>query len=235
MNNEIFILSLSAASIGFLHTLLGPDHYLPFIALSEANGWTKRKTIVITALCGIGHVASSILLGIVGIMLGYALFNLESIESFRGDVAGWLLVAFGLLYTAYGIRFTHKNKSHEHLHPHDGDVLHSHRHSHIGNHSHVHAEKSKSTPWILFIIFIFGPCEPLIPLLIYPASQHSYFGAGVVSLVFGITTIATMLLVVLTGKSIFKFIPLKKFELHIHTLAGLVILLCGISIQFLGL
>ena len=31
MNDSIALLSVTAISIGFLHTLLGPDHYLPFI------------------------------------------------------------------------------------------------------------------------------------------------------------------------------------------------------------
>jgi sulfite exporter TauE/SafE len=174
-------------------------------------------------------------LGVIGIMLGAAVFSLEAIESFRGDIAGWFLILFGLFYTVYGVRFTHKNTSHEHLHPHNGDVLHSHTHSHSGEHSHFHENKSMKTPWILFLIFVFGPCEPLIPLLIYPASQHSFFGVAVVSSIFAIVTISTMLTIVVLSLTGIKLIPVKKIEKHIHTFAGLVILLCGISIQFLGL
>ena len=234
MNNEIIVLSTTAASVGFLHTLLGPDHYIPFIALAEAGKWSRKKTILITTLCGIGHVSSSILLGMVGIILGTALFSLQSIESFRGDIAGWFLITFGLLYTLYGIRLTYKNKTHEHHHPH-GEAVHSHLHSHAGEHTHFHDEKKKTTPWILFLIFVFGPCEPLIPLVMYPASQHNTSGIIVVSVVFSLITIVTMLSVVLISQSGIKMLPVKKFEKHMHSLAGLVILLCGISVQFLGL
>ncbi len=65
MTTEIAILCGTAASIGLLHTLLGPDHYLPFIVMSRARRWTMTRTALITLACGIGHVLSSVLLGLV--------------------------------------------------------------------------------------------------------------------------------------------------------------------------
>ena len=34
---SILILVITAASIGFIHTVLGPDHYIPFVATSKAG------------------------------------------------------------------------------------------------------------------------------------------------------------------------------------------------------
>jgi len=62
MDNSMILLSVTAVSLGFLHTLLGPDHYLPFIVLSEARKWTVKKTMLITFFCGLGHVGSSVIL-----------------------------------------------------------------------------------------------------------------------------------------------------------------------------
>ena len=45
---DIGLLVLTAASIGFVHTLLGPDHYLPFVAMGAARRWSTRKTLWIT-------------------------------------------------------------------------------------------------------------------------------------------------------------------------------------------
>jgi len=28
--------------------------------------------------------------------------------------------------------------------------------------------------WALFLIFVFGPCEPLIPLIMYPAAKLNF-------------------------------------------------------------
>ncbi|MCH7764784.1 MAG: hypothetical protein IIB95_13800 [Candidatus Marinimicrobia bacterium] len=54
---ESNILLLTAASIGFVHTIIGPDHYLPFIMISRARSWSFQKTIFITLLCGMGRPA----------------------------------------------------------------------------------------------------------------------------------------------------------------------------------
>ena len=39
VSGELSALCVTAASIGFLHTLFGPDHYLPFIVMAKAKGW----------------------------------------------------------------------------------------------------------------------------------------------------------------------------------------------------
>ena len=59
-----------AALLGFTHTLTGPDHYLPFVAMSRIGRWSLSKTVAITIACGIGHVAGSVVLGMLGIALG---------------------------------------------------------------------------------------------------------------------------------------------------------------------
>ena len=72
MPDALTTLTITAASIGFLHTLLGPDHYLPFIAMSRARQWSPARTALVTVLCGVGHVAGSVLPGVIGIALGPA-------------------------------------------------------------------------------------------------------------------------------------------------------------------
>ena len=67
MSSELGILVIAAASIGFVHTLMGPDHYLPFIVIAKARRWSLARTTWITLLCGLGHVGSSVLLGALGI------------------------------------------------------------------------------------------------------------------------------------------------------------------------
>ena len=63
MDQSILLLMWTAATIGFIHTLAGPDHYLPFVMMARARQWSQRKTLWITLLCGIGHVLSSVVLG----------------------------------------------------------------------------------------------------------------------------------------------------------------------------
>ena len=189
MNDSITLLSVTAISIGFIHTILGPDHYLPFILLSQAKNWSTKKTMLITFLCGIGHVLSSVVLGLVGIAVGISVSKLVSIESFRGNIAAWLFISFGLVYMIISIRNLMKKKKHSHPHLHTDGNKHLHEHDHHRGHSHFHQEDiMKTTPWILFLIFVFGPCEPLIPILMYPASEHNIAGAIIVSVLFSIVT-----------------------------------------------
>ncbi|MBC8487380.1 MAG: sulfite exporter TauE/SafE family protein [Bacteroidetes bacterium] len=233
MSNELIILTGTAASIGFFHTLLGPDHYLPFIFMAKARKWSMFKTTWVTIACGIGHVGSSIVLGSIGIIFGIAVGNLEIFEGVRGDIAAWAFVLFGLIYFIWGLRRAIINKPHKHRHIHKNGSIHVHEHTHINDHDHVH--KTNITPWILFTIFVLGPCEPLIPFLMYPAVESSTAGLVLISLVFGLVTIATMLGVVLLATYGFNFVRFGKLERYSHALAGAIILLSGIGILFLGL
>lgn len=237
MTRELAILVVTAASMGLVHTLLGPDHYLPFIMMARARKWSPAKTAWITLLCGIGHVGSSVALGMVGIALGIAVTRLKAVESFRGGIAAWLLIAFGLVYFVWGLRRALRNKPHEHRHLHRDTNAHIHTHAHTEEHLHVHREEGAKnvTPWILFTIFVFGPCEHLLPVLMYPAAKSSFFGLVLVTSVFGVVTIATMLSIVLISSLGMNLLPTGKLERYAHALAGGMILLCGVGVQFLGL
>lgn len=236
MSNEIIILATTAAVIGFIHTVTGPDHYLPFIVLSKVRRWGAGKTSLITFLCGIGHILSSVILGFIGVILGVAVFKLESIESYRGEIAAWLLIGFGFAYFIWGIHQAIRWQPHTHTHSHENKGIHAHLHKHTKNHPHTHhLDTVNVTPWILFIIFVFGPCEPLIPLIIYPAAKHNMLAVTLVASIFGVATISTMLAIVLASSYGLSRLPLQKLERYSHALAGLAIFLCGGAIKFLGL
>ena len=233
MTENLTALTITAASLAFVHTVLGPDHYLPFIVMSRARKWTIYKTSWVTLLSGFGHVISSILLGTIGIGVGIALNKLEFMESVRGDLAAWLFVLFGLVYMAWGLYRAVKNRPHKHIHHHGNGTMHVHEHTHLEEHDHTH--KNNITPLIQFTIFFLVPCEPLIPLLMYPAAQESSWGVAQVSMVFGLVTMLTMLVLVLLASYGLKFVKLGKMERFTHAIAGATILLSGIAILFLGL
>jgi len=235
MNNDIAILCVTAASIAFFHTLFGPDHYIPFIVMSKAGKWSKNKTIWVTIFCGIGHVLSSVILGVIGISAGIALEKLQFIENFRGEIAGWALITFGFLYMIWGMKKAYQNMPHTHIHVHEDGSMHSHDHHHDGEHVHVHDEKKKLTPWILFTVFVLGPCEPLIPLLMFPAAVNNPVGLVTVALIFGLITISAMVAVVAVSLWGINLISLGKLEKFTHALAGFAIFASGFAINFLGL
>jgi sulfite exporter TauE/SafE len=243
MDSELKLLLWAAATLGFLHTVLGPDHYLPFVAISRSLGWSRAKTIAVTLACGLAHVLSSALLGTLGIALGLAVARVEVWESSRGELAAWFLIAFGLVYSVWGIRQAYRHRPHTHVHAHADGIVHAHTHAHEGDHVHVHAAEPDShgspvrrlTPWALFLIFVFGPCEPLIPILMYPAAQQSLAGVVMVTVVFGVVTLATMLVAVLAILAGLARFPGAALPRYAHALAGSTLLLCGLAMQFFSL
>jgi sulfite exporter TauE/SafE len=236
MEPDLGILLVTSATIGLVHTLAGPDHYVPFVVVGRARGWSLPRTLAVTFVCGVGHVLGSVLLGLVGIALGVAVHRLEMIEGVRGDIAAWLFISFGLVYTVWGLRHAWQRRPHRHEHVHRDGTRHTHSHTHVHEHSHVHERPGarELTPWILFVIFVFGPCEPLIPLLMVPAAQASAVGLGLVTAVFGLVTIGTMLVVVALAAHGVRLLTLKPVERYTHALAGTTILASGLAIRFLG-
>jgi nickel/cobalt transporter (NicO) family protein len=238
-DNTLETLLATAAFIGIAHTATGPDHFLPFIALSRAGNWSLRKTMIITAACGVGHVASSVVLGLTGLAIGAAVAGLVNIESFRGGVAGWLLFGFGLAYMVWGLRRAWRNRPHAHVHAHADGTVHYHKHVHDVEHAHVHAPEggSKNTaaavaPWIVFLIFVFGPCEPLIPLLMYPAAEASLTGSMLVAVVFGLATLSTMMAMVAIGYLGLLSFASGSLERYGHAACGAAIAMCGAAVVY---
>jgi len=231
----------TAATIGVVHTLLGPDHYLPFVALSRSRGWSLPRTWAVTAVCGVGHVLGSFALGALGIAFGWALSGLVEIESLRGELAGWALLAVGIAYLAWGVRQGIRNRPHAHVHAHEDGTVHLHGHNHHGAHAHPHDQLAGRGvlrrwlgPWTLFVVFVLGPCEPLIPVLMFPAAKGSAWGVAAVATVFAFATIATMLGVVTVATLGLARLPGRSFERWSHALAGAALAACGVAVT-LGL
>ncbi len=108
----------------------------------------------------------------------------------------------------------------------------------VYEHKHGEAVNPKErhvvTPWVMFIIFVLGPCEPMIPLLYFPAAKSSWWGMILLIGVYTFFTLATMLLMVILGYYGIGFIKTEKFERYIHALGGLTILICGVGMVFIG-
>ncbi len=234
--NETQLLVLTAAAIAFLHTVMGPDHYLVFTAMGKARKWSLARTLRVTMLCGAGHVLSSVAIGAIGIVLGARLTSMVAIETTRGNFAAYAMLAFGLMYFAWGLRKAGRGYRHSHVHAH-GDVVHDHEHDHHADHTHAHdtANGASMTPWALFVIFLLGPCEALIPLFMYPAAQQSSVLVLTVAVVFGVVTVSTMMACVALTTLGIERLRLPVSGRYAHAVAGASVALCGLAIGFLGL
>ncbi len=199
------VLAAGAISVGFLHTVLGPDHYLPFVALGSARGWTRRKLALVTAVCGTAHIISSLLIALViGGLLGLGAAKVEEVFGWQGSAVAWALVVLGLGYAVWS----------------------------LVRKRHHHPAKRDATVWALFIIFLFGPCEAMIPLVMLPTAEGSVAMVVMVLALFGVVTVATMTATVLLLYSGVRLVPTGWLSRAAHPLAGGVVALCGVAILF---
>lgn len=228
----------AAAGLGVVHTIAGPDHWLPFVALGRARGWRRGRTLGVTLLCGAGHVGASVALGIAALALGWEGTRVAGLETARGDLAAWALVAFGTAYALWGIRRTLRRRAAIAPHDHDGKT---HLHFHGARaHDHDAGDRARilsrqTTFWSLFVIFVLGPCEPMIPLFVLPLARGDLALAGVTAAVFSAATLLAMAAAVLLALAGFERIRVPFLERWSHPLAGATVAACGAAILLFGL
>ena len=230
----------TAASLAIVHTLLGIDHSLPFVALGRARGWALGRTLLVTASCGAGHVASSVLIGAAGVAFGVATDALLWLESTRGELAAALLIGFGLAYAARAVWRSLRGRQGARLR---GGPAGSGRMTPAPVPGAVpavaagrkRAGSGRMTPWALFIVFVLGPCEPLIPLMVVPGMARDWFAVAAVVAVFGLLTVAAMLLAVAAAWRGTALFGAGWIGRHADAAAGLVVAASGAAVLFLGL
>jgi len=245
MSEALVVLVGLAAFLGFFHTAIGPDHYLPFVVLAKSEAWSFKRTMLWTFVCGVGHVSSSILLGGLGVALGWNIKSLEGVESARETLASFALIGFGGLYMLWGLYLAYRGRGHSHAHFHKGGISHTHIHGHKTSaesdnekQSHkkkTHSHKHRFAKWAIFMIFVLGPCEPLVPMLIFPAAQHSILGIALVAATYSLATIGTMMIAVVAGYLGLRMVSGQIIDRYIHAMSGAAIMLSGLVINLLGL
>lgn len=201
-------LMFAALTIGIVHAL-APDHWLPFVMLGRAQKWSRLRLTLSTIIAGLGHLTSGLLLGGLGVLLGIAAERVKLWEAMRGNIASLLLIGFGLAYMVWGI----KNYGKKHAHTLRGHTVSS---------------------WTLFALIVFGPCEPLIPLL-FIGYGYGWAAVFLVFLLFGLATIGMMLLQVHLASYGVSLLRSHWLEHASDIVAGGVIAVTGVVIRVLGI
>lgn len=160
---DLVSLMLGAVVISVLHAAL-PDHWLPFVLVGNAQGWSRSKIMRIASSAGGGHVLVTTMLGVATATV--AKIAIASIEAMAVLVSGGVLVAFGLLYIALGLRRTHRG--HEH--------------------SIENRLSERLSAISLFTMLTFSPCEAMIPLFVATIPT----GWDILALLFLIVTVSTI-------------------------------------------
>lgn len=77
------------------HTITGPDHYLPFVAIGKIRGYSLKKTLTLTFFCGIGHIVSALMIAVAFGVLGVSAMRFKRLEQYAHEIAGGTIMACG--------------------------------------------------------------------------------------------------------------------------------------------
>ena len=219
-------------TVAFFHAAI-PTHWLPFVLVARARSWGRAKTLAVTTLAGLGHVALTSLLGLAIAWFGFQLE--EKVESFSW-IAGGLLLAFAVFYlvrqwSGRGILHHHPPGSHHHA---------DERCGHEVGQSHWQEEMkdspiitSRAGEWAaisgLFIMLTLSPCEAFLPVYL-SGVQFGWRGFWVLSGILAVATLAGMTLFTWLALLGFDRFRLKTFERYEAGLLGVLFAILGIVI-----
>ena len=193
-----------AISVGVLHTLAGPDHYVPLVAVGKQRRWSMRRLLGVTAACGLVHCLIGAALAAAAVALIGSLEALNAVQGIRSDLAAMLLVGLGVALMFAALR------------PQMGSQTRTRR----------------RTPWVLGAVFVLGPCEWMVPALTGATAIHGLAGAALVALAFTAATITTMLVAVAAAQLAVARVATRRVQqrVRVHALAGACTALCGFAI-----
>lgn len=127
MNRDLFYtLASTGFAVAFLHAAI-PTHWLPFVLTGRAQGWTRTRTMAVTALAGGGHVLFTAVLGVFVAGFGIA------VDRWMGQVFPYIAAAVLFLLGAYYLSRQAAGTGHGHSHFGAG-----HDHGHDHGHEHPH-------------------------------------------------------------------------------------------------
>jgi nickel/cobalt exporter len=240
----------AALTLGSFHTL-APDHWLPFAALARAERWSRVRTVVVTAFCGLGHVTVSMTLGLASLFFGLRV--LETFGRRLESVGGILLIGFGVAYGAWGLHRSMRSRWHDHGHSHphwhgshyrqrgtpapcatgSNDGAGAHLGESVSDHVHADPNEGRITAWSLFLLFSADPCVAVIPLM-FAAAPLGWLSTLAVVVAYEVATIGTMIVLVLPARAAASVVRGAWVDRYSDALAGGVIAAIGLIVLALG-
>jgi len=239
--------------IAFLHAAI-PTHWLPFALTSRAQGWSRPKTLAITAAAALGHGLCTTAIGVMIVALGMQLSHRAG--AIFQLVAGGALFCLGLYYLVrqwrgdghahlFGGRAHNHHPAHQHHHGDARQQHHGHDHG-PGANDPICADETVAEAMVdatpprrsdraaiasLFALLTFSPCESFLPVFLIGARD----GWGVflgLSVILALATMAGMMIFTtlsLAGLARLRLGALEKYE---GLILGLLLCALGLVVVF---
>lgn len=169
--NNAFLLTLSATgfSVAALHAAM-PTHWLPFVMIGSARGWSRRRTLAAVTLAGGGHILATTVLGV-----ALARFGWEINE--RYDAAFHWIVAALLVGLGAWLAFR---------------APHGRGCDHCEGKKFIPEATDRAALWGLFLTLTLSPCELFLPVYL-TAAPYGWPGILWLSAVLAVATLVGML------------------------------------------
>jgi nickel/cobalt exporter len=233
--------AITGFAVAFLHAAI-PTHWVPFVLVGKARGWSRMHTLAVTGAAGLGHV---LLTGLIGLAIAWFGFELE--ESI-GHLLPIVTAAVLLSVSAYFGWRQWRGKGVCHHHPPGSEHAPSAEcgHAHEGAHNHTHwDEELKDTPLVkedrgnwaaisgLFVMLTLSPCEGFLPIYL-TGVQFGWRGFWVLSAILAVATLGGMTLftwLTLVGMDRFRLDRFERYESGMLATLFLVLGLLAIVVQ----
>ena len=193
-------LLIGSLLLSFFHALI-PSHWLPVLAIGRQEGWSARKTLWITVLTGLAHVLSTVFVGLALAALGGVLAH--SLEAFTHLLAPVLLGVLGIFYL-----YQHYRHHHFHLH-------------------------RQSTRWgvigTLAAAMFLSPCLEIEGYFL-AAGQYGLGFVALMALLYGLVTIAGMLVWVYLALHGLKRLDWHAWEHSAGLITGITLIVSGLAL-----
>ncbi|GHN00036.1 hypothetical protein WSM22_15250 [Cytophagales bacterium WSM2-2] len=163
----MFALVSGSFLLSLLHAII-PNHWLPILAIGRKENWSLREILFVTAIAGLSHVASTLLIGWLLFFFGWeASKYLTTIVPF---VAPVVLITIGFVFI-----YRH----------------HKHKHFHVADQQHQNS-KTKMILTLAGAMF-FSPCLEIEGFFL-AASTKGLLSAVIMSLVYFTVTLTGMVI-----------------------------------------
>lgn len=235
MNSTVLAsVAVTGFTVAFFHAAI-PTHWLPFVLVAKARGWSRAKTLGVVALAGMGHVALTSLLGVAIAWFGFQLD--ERVGAAFPWVAAGLLGAMGMFYfwrqwRGGGICHHHPPGGHHHAGEHCGhEKERSHWEDELKDSALVSARADdRAAVGGLFVMLTLSPCEGFLPVYL-SGVKFGWPGFFTLSVILAVAALGAMLLFTWLALRGIERIRVKNFERYEAGLLGsLFIVLAGLVV-----
>ena len=211
---NLFAYVIGAALVGILH-MSAPDHWLTLCVLARNKKWAPKKLFGVSFVTAIGHVALSVAMGLIVVVIGLAFSHLISYYLDTG--IGLVMVGTGLVVGIMPL--VRKSASQQHHHDHE----------HEHNEEKKFGKLTSKVGYFAILGAALSPDPSIIPIYLSAISAGFYFALEL-SVVFAVASIGTLLLLVQLGTVGLAKTLAKIPEKYNDSMVGFVIMAIGIYV-----